>query len=283
MAIQPGTLYIVATPIGNLGDLSLRAAEVLRAADFIAAEDTRVTAKLLNHLDIKKPLISYYQHNMRESGAAILERLVSGQSGALCADAGTPAISDPGELLVQAAIEAGIRVTPVPGPCAAIAALCASGLATGRFCFEGFLPMARKRRAERLAALREETRTLIFYEAPHKLLYTLRDLLETLGDRELSIARELTKLHEEIIKTTLAEAAALYTAREPRGEYVLVVAGGSPPEQPQIDDEEALAAVEAFVEKGFPLGEACRRAAEQCGRKRSELYQLALKNRGQKI
>lgn len=272
-------MYIVATPIGHLGDLSPRAAETLRTADFIAAEDTRVTSKLLNHLGIKKPLVSYYQHNMRESGAAIMDRITAGESCALCADAGTPAISDPGELLVKAAIESGITVIPIPGPCAAITALCASGLITGRFCFEGFLPMARKRRAERLAALSGETRTIIFYEAPHKLINALRDLLAALGDREISIARELSKLHEEMIKTTLSEAMNLYTTREPKGEYVLVIAGCPEPEPPEIDDEEALELVESFVARGLTLSEACRRAAEQCGRKRSELYRLALKNR----
>lgn len=282
MIAQPGTLYIVATPLGHLGDLSPRAAETLRTVDFIAAEDTRVTSKLLNHLGVKKKIVSYYQHNMRESGAAIIDRIAAGEDCALCADAGTPAISDPGELLVKAAIETGITVVPVPGPCAAVAALCASGLAAGRFCFEGFLPMARKRRAERLAALRGETRTLIFYEAPHKLVNTLRDLLAAWGDRELSMARELTKIHEEIIKTTLSEALALYAAREPKGEYVLIVAGCPKTKPPETGDGEALAIIEAFAAQGLPLGEACRQAAEQCGRKRSDLYRLALQNREEK-
>ncbi|MEG2633301.1 MAG: 16S rRNA (cytidine(1402)-2'-O)-methyltransferase, partial [Oscillospiraceae bacterium] len=193
-----GKLYVVATPIGNLGDISARAAAVLESADFIAAEDTRVTAKLLNHLGIKKPLVSYYQHNMAERGEEIIERIINGESCAQCSDAGTPAISDPGEMLVRQAIDAGIDVEPIPGACAAITALCASGLATGRFCFEGFISVSKKSRREHLNEIKDEKRTMIFYEAPHKLRNTLRDLLETLGDREITLARELTKLHEDI-------------------------------------------------------------------------------------
>jgi 16S rRNA (cytidine1402-2'-O)-methyltransferase len=185
-------MYILATPIGNLGDLSPRAEQVLADVDFVAAEDTRVTAKLLNHLGLKKQMVSYYRHNEDDSGRRIVDRVIAGESCALCCDAGTPAISDPGEFLVREAIAAGIEVTPVPGPCAAIAALCASGLATGRFCFEGFLPMNKRNRRAHLEQIAGETRTLIFYEAPHKLRYTLADLFQVLGDREITLARELT-------------------------------------------------------------------------------------------
>lgn len=275
-----GKLYIVATPIGNLGDISLRAAEILGKVDFIAAEDTRVTAKLLNHLGIKKQMVSYYQHNMRERGEAVIDRILAGESCALCSDAGTPAISDPGELLVQDAIDSGITVVPVPGPCAAITALCASGLVTGRFCFEGFIPVSKKSRREHLLAVKNETRTLIFYEAPHKLKYTLRDLLDTLGNRELTLARELTKLHEEITKTTLAEACKIYEERAPRGEYVLVIAGCAEITKEGVSDKVALAAVNRYLDSGLSLGDACREAAAECGRKKSELYKLAVISRG---
>jgi probable S-adenosylmethionine-dependent methyltransferase, YraL family len=272
-------LYIVATPIGNLGDISPRAEEVLRGTDFVAAEDTRVTAKLLNHLGIKKPMVSYYQHNMRERGGEIIDRILAGESCALCCDAGTPAISDPGELLVKDAIESGVGVVPIPGPCAAITALCASGLVTGRFCFEGFIPVSKKHRRERLEDIKHERRTLIFYEAPHKLKNTLSDLLEILGDREVSIARELTKLHEEIVKTTLSDASAIYEQREPKGEYVLVVSGCAEQPKAGATDEDAVEAVKRYLDTGMSLSDACRRAAAECGRKKSELYKLALQQR----
>lgn len=270
-------LYIVATPIGNLGDLSPRAAHILEQVDFIAAEDTRVTVKLLNHLGIKKPMVSYYRHNMSDSGQRILDRIAAGESCALCSDAGTPAISDPGELLVRDAVAQGIAVVPVPGPSAAIAALCASGLATGRFCFEGFLPVSKKNRREHLLSIEQETRTMVFYEAPHKLLNTLRDLQEILGkDRALTIARELTKIHEEIQYTTLGEAVQEYTERVPRGEYVLVVSGSETLQPDLVSDQDALAIVVALQAEGLSLSEACRRAAAETKRKKSELYKLAL-------
>ena len=225
-----GTLYLVPTPIGNLGDISSRMAETLAAVDFIAAEDTRVTLKLLNHLGLKKPMLSYYRHNTGESGAAVLSRLLAGEDCALVTDAGTPAISDPGEDLVRECAQQGIPVVPIPGPCALVTALAASGLPTGRFTFEGFLPMNRKNRRAHLDALRGEGRTMLFYEAPHKLLATLRDLRDTFGpDRPIALCRELTKLHEEIRRTTLGEAADWYEANPPKGEFVLVVQGKVPP------------------------------------------------------
>ncbi len=275
-----GKLYIVATPIGNLGDLSLRAVETLRTTDFIAAEDTRVTAKLLNHFEIKKPLVSYYQHNMYERGETVINRILSGESCALCSDAGTPAVSDPGELLVKQAIAAGIEVIPIPGACAAITALCASGLVTGRFVFEGFIPVNRKSRRERLEEVKNETRTLIFYEAPHKLRNTLSDLLKTFGDREITLARELTKLHEEIVKTTLREANELYAEREPKGEYVLVVSGKAVADKTEeTTEDDAVKTVELLLAQGLSLSDACKQAAAKTNIKKGELYKLVLKNR----
>lgn len=227
-----GTLYLVGTPIGNLGDLSPRAAETLAAADFIAAEDTRVTLKILNHLGLKKPLVSYYEHNRAESGPRILARLLGGESCALVTDAGMPAISDPGEDLVRLCHENGVKVAAVPGPSAVVTALALSGLPTGRFTFEGFLSTANRNRREHLESLRGETRTMVFYEAPHKLLATLNDLRDAFGgERRLSVARELTKLHEETSVTTLADAAAYYAGHPPKGEFVLVVEGAPLPEK----------------------------------------------------
>ncbi len=205
-----GILYLVGTPIGNLGDLSPRALETLGSADFIAAEDTRVTMKLLNHFELKKPLVSYYEHNKAESGKKILERLLAGETCALVTDAGMPAISDPGEDLVRLCAENGVEVRVVPGPCALVSALALSGLSTGRFTFEGFLSVNKSARFEHLDALRTEKRTMIFYEAPHKLLATLRDMLEVLGDRRISLCRELTKIHEEALRTTLSGALEYY-------------------------------------------------------------------------
>ena len=212
-----GTLYLVATPIGNLGDFSPRAAETLRSVDFIAAEDTRVSMKLLNHFDIKKPLVSYHEHNRAAAGAAILERLLSGESCALVTDAGTPAISDPGEDLVRLCAEGGVSVQSIPGCCAAITALAVSGLPTGRFTFEGFLSANRAERRRQLSALADETRTMVFHEAPHRLRATLTDMAELLGARRVALCRELTKLHEETVRTTLPEAAALYAEAAKEG------------------------------------------------------------------
>ncbi|MDO4565904.1 MAG: 16S rRNA (cytidine(1402)-2'-O)-methyltransferase [Oscillospiraceae bacterium] len=268
-------LYIVATPIGNLEDLSPRAAAVLASVDFIAAEDTRVTLKLLNHLGIKKPLVSCYRHNEEGRSEGIVARILAGESCALCCDAGTPALSDPGEKLVRLAAQSGVRVIPIPGCCAAAAALSASGLPSGRFCFEGFLPMAKRNRAARLEELATERRTLVFYEAPHKLKNTLKDLYKHLGEREIVLARELTKLHEEIERSSLSTALAEYETREPRGEYVLIVAGREDEAPKQAPQGDPLKRVSELKAAGLSLSEACRRAAAEFGLKKSELYREA--------
>lgn len=272
-----GTLYLVATPIGNLGDISPRAAETLGIANFIAAEDTRVSLKLLNHLGIKKPLVSYYEHNRAESGEKILSRLLAGESCALVTDAGMPAISDPGQELVALCADYDIPVIVIPGPCAAVCALSASGLPSGRFTFEGFLSTAAKSRRQRLQELASERRTIIFYEAPHKLLNTLRDMLDSFGNRNISVSRELTKLHEETIRTTLSEAVARYTETPPRGEFVLVIEGAAEkPEEPYPQDE-ALKAVECFRGQGMSLRDAVKRASEETGVPKNILYAAAIK------
>ena len=219
------TLYLVPTPIGNLSDISDRCRETLQSVDFIAAEDTRVTLRLLNHMGIKKPLVSYYEHNKEVSGPKIVERLLAGESCALVTDAGSPAISDPGEDLVRLCAEAGVTVTAIPGPCAAITALSISALPTGRFTFEGFLSTAKKSRFAHLDSLRAEQRTMIFYEAPHKLVKTLSDMLEVFGDRNIAIVREITKIHETVMRTRFSEALEFYSQNEPRGEYVLIIEG----------------------------------------------------------
>ncbi|MDR2670354.1 MAG: 16S rRNA (cytidine(1402)-2'-O)-methyltransferase [Oscillospiraceae bacterium] len=267
-----GTLYVVPTPIGHLGDITDRARAVLAEADFIAAEDTRVTLKLLNSLALKKPLVSYYEHNRRESGARIAARIAAGETAALVTDAGTPAISDPGEDLVALCAEQGLPVVALPGPCALVTALSVSGLPSGRFCFEGFLAMNKKSRRAHLAALRAETRTMIFYEAPHKLPHTLTDLLETLGDRRAAVCRELTKRHEEVWRTTLGAAAAHYAEHAPRGEFVLVVEGApeTPPPPPSLAD--AVARAQEDIAGGISLRDAARRAAERTGLPRSAVY-----------
>ena len=275
-----GMLYLVPTPIGNLGDISPRMAEALAQADFIAAEDTRVSVKLLNHLGIKKPMVSYYRHNTSTSGPAILERLLAGESCALVTDAGTPAISDPGEELVALCAQAGVEVVSIPGPCALVAALAASGQPTGRFTFEGFLAMNKKNRRRHLESLRGEERTMIFYEAPHKLPATLADLAETFGpDRPVSLCRELTKLHEEIIRITLGEAAERYQTEPTKGEFVLVVRGAEPREEPEATLEDGLDRVRALrEEEGLSLRDAVKRAAKELGLSRNELYRLAVED-----
>ena len=251
-----GILYLVATPIGNLGDFSPRAAETLAQADFIAAEDTRVSVKLLNHFDIKKPLVSYHEHNRAAAGQAILERLLSGETCALVTDAGTPAISDPGQELVALCAENGVTVQAIPGCCAAIAALAVSGLDTRRFTFEGFLPSGKKERRAALEELTGEARTMVFHEAPHRLRQTLADMVELLGDRPAALCRELTKLHEDTVRTTLAQAATFYRDNEPRGEYVLVVAGREKQNLPVLTLEEGAARVLALRDGGMKLKEA---------------------------
>lgn len=272
-----GTLYVVATPLGNLNDLTPRAAETFRSVDFIAAEDTRVTLKLLNHLDIKKPMVSYYEHNLTQRGDYVLDRIEAGESCALCSDAGMPAISDPGELLVRDAHRRGLRVVPVPAASAAVTALSVSGQATGRFVFEGFLPTNRRQKKERLAALQGETRTILFYEAPHKLLTTLTDLCAAFGEeRSLSICRELTKLHEEVRVTTLGGARAYYEVNAPRGEFVLVMAGAQPAQAEEMTFEDAVALAQRFLEQGDALSAAAKKAAVQSGLPKSDIYKLCL-------
>ena len=267
-----GTLYLVPTPIGNLGDVSRRCAETLAAVDFIAAEDTRVSLKLLNHLEIKKPLVSYHEHNKKESGPRIVERLLAGESCALVTDAGCPAISDPGEDLVRLCAEAGVPVCAIPGPCAAITALSVSALATGRFTFEGFLPAQKKDRRARLERLKTEERTMIFYEAPHRLQETLNELCAAFGpDRPISLCRELTKLHEEVLRLRLGEAVARYAENEPRGEYVLVVAGAEQSAE-AVSLEQAVAMVRELTEGGTRTKDAVRQVAEETGVSKNALY-----------
>lgn len=271
-------LYLVATPIGNLGDLSPRVAEILAEADFLAVEDTRVTVKLLNHLGLKKSMLPYHRHNIDKSGPEIVSRILGGEVCALVSDAGTPAISDPGEELVVLCAAAGIEVLSIPGPCALISALALSGLPTGRFCFEGFLAMNKKNRRVHLAALQGETRTMLFYEAPHKLRSTLEDLHESFGpERRIALCRELTKLHEQVQRMSLGEALAFYAENKPRGEFVLVLEGAAPQvaEAPSFEDN--LERVAALREEGLSLRDAARQVAEERGVSRKELYDAAIK------
>ena len=271
---MPGTLYIVATPIGNLEDMPPRVAATFGAADFVAAEDTRVTLRLLNHLGLKKPMVSYYEHALFH-GEAILQRIEAGEDCALCSDAGMPCISDPGEQLVKAAHERGIRVVPVPGASACVTALAVSGQDTARFVFEGFLPVPKKERRARLEALQGETRTMIFYEAPHKLRATLADLCAAFGpERSVSLCRELTKLHEEIRKTTLGQAAEFYRDNEPRGEFVLVLAGADPADTAQDVPTlaEAVAAAERLMADGMAPSAAAKQAAAGTPFSKGEIY-----------
>jgi len=269
-----GTLTLVGTPIGNLSDMSPRAVKALQECDFIAAEDTRVTMNLLNHFGVRKPLVSYYEHNKRQRGGEILTRLQAGESAVLVTDAGMPAISDPGEDLVALCHEAGIPVTVVPGPSAVVTALALSGLPTGRFTFEGFLSVNRRSRREHLESLRQERRTMVFYEAPHKLPATLRDMAETLGDRRVALVREITKIHEEVIRTTLKKAAERFASEAPRGEFVLVIEGAAPAEAPAVTLEEAAALAADYAAEGLPASEAARRAAAETGCKKGEIYRL---------
>ena len=272
-----GTLYLVATPIGNLGDLSLRAEETLREVDFIAAEDTRVTVKLLNHLDIKKPMVSYYRHNADTRGDELVPRLLAGESCALVTDAGTPAISDPGQELVAQCAAQDIPVVPIPGACAFVNALAVSGLPTARFTFEGFLPMNKKNRRAHLESLGKEERTMVFHEAPHKLLSTLTDFRETFGpDRRISLCRELTKLHEEVIRTTLGQAVERYTGNPPKGEFVLVIEGAPPAQAEEYTLEDGLEMVVKLQGEGASTRDAVKQAAAACKLSRKALYDLAV-------
>ena len=271
-----GTLYLVATPIGNLGDFSPRAIETLSTVDFIAAEDKRVSLKLLNHFEIKKPMVSYHQHNRVSAGEEIVQRLLGGESCALVTDAGTPAISDPGEDLVKLCAEKGVTVISIPGCCAAVNALAVSGLPTGRFTFEGFLASGKSERREQLKELRGEERTMIFHEAPHRLRATLADMAEVLGDRPIALCREITKLHEETLRMTLHSAVEYYETTEPRGEYVLVV-GGREKARTEMTLEEGVALVLQRREAGAKLKDAVRSVADDTGLPRNALYEAALK------
>lgn len=272
-----GMLYLVPTPIGNLGDISQRCRETLEQSDFIAAEDTRVSLKLLNHLGIKKSLVSYYEHNKAFKGDQIVQRILAGETCALVSDAGSPAISDPGEDLVKQCAQAGIVVCAIPGPCAAITALSISGQATGRFCFEGFLSTAKKSRREHLDSLKNETRTMIFYEAPHKLSATLEDLAEAFGsDRGISLCRELTKLHEEVIRTTLGQAIGYYQENPPKGEFVLVVAGAPAQETAVASDSDAAARVAQLMQEGMSRKDAVKQTAKELNLPKNVVYDIAL-------
>ena len=272
-----GILYLVPTPIGNLGDFSPRAVETLRQADFIAAEDTRVSLKLLNHLGIKKSLVSYYEHNKAFKGDKIVDRILAGETCALVSDAGSPAISDPGEDLVKQCAAAGITVCAIPGPCAAITALSISGQATGRFCFEGFLSTSKKSRREHLESLKGEQRTMIFYEAPHKLLSTLEDMAEAFGeDRPISLCRELTKLHEEVVRTTLGQAVVKYTENPPKGEFVLIVAGAEPEVKEAATATDAALRVRQLMEEGMSRKDAVKQTAKELDLPKNVVYDAAL-------
>lgn len=278
-----GVIYVVATPIGNLSDLTPRMKEAFETADFIAAEDTRVTVKLLNHLGIKKPMISYYEHNLKDKGEYIISRVLNGETCAVCSDAGTPCISDPGEILVKQAHSHGIRVIPITGPSAVITALSVSGQNTGRFCFEGFLSTAKKQRMEHLEQVKNETRTMIFYEAPHKLLNTLKDFKNTFGgERSLTIARELTKLHEEIKLTTVGDALDYYTENPPKGEFVLIVAGGVfESEEKELTLEQlAQKCMEVMDLENIPLKEAAKKVCAKTNFSKSEVYKAVQSLRG---
>ncbi len=273
-----GTLYLVPTPIGNLGDVSPRIRETLLSADFLAAEDTRVTANLLRHLDIKKPLVSYYEHNKRESGEKILARLLGGETCALVTDAGTPAISDPGEDLVALCAQNGVSVVAICGPCAAITALAVSGLPTGRFTFEGFLSVNKKSRMEHLNSLLSEHRTMIFYEAPHKLQATLEDMGKAFGmERKVSLCRELTKLHEEVLRTDFAGAIAHFAEVPPRGEFVLIVAGKEEKEDVPLTLEDAVALAQSKIQGGMSKKDAVKLIAQETGFPKNALYEAVLK------
>ncbi len=272
-----GMLYLVPTPIGNLGDISQRCRETLEQADFIAAEDTRVSLKLLNHLGIKKSLVSYYEHNKAFKGNVIVERILAGETCALVSDAGSPAISDPGEDLVRQCAEAGITVCAIPGPCAVITALSISGQATGRFCFEGFLSTAKKSRREHLNDLAKERRTMVFYEAPHKLLSTLEDMAQVFGpERPISLCRELTKLHEEVVRTTLGEAIEKYTQNAPKGEFVLVVAGAAEEIKEEATAEDAAQMVHRLMAEGLSRKDAVKETAKALDMPKNAVYDAAL-------
>lgn len=274
-----GILYVVGTPIGNLGDISPRAIEILNSVDFIAAEDTRVTLKLLNHFGIKKPMISYFEHNKRERGEIICNKILTGENCAIVTDAGMPAISDPGEELVRQCNEKGIKTNAVPGPSAVVSALALSGLSTGRFTFEGFLSMNKKSRREHLEEIKNEKRTMVFYEAPHKLSATLEDLHNALGNRKIAIVRELTKIHEEVISTTLKEAVKEYCNGQLKGELVLVIEGKPKTEEKQFTEKDALNIAAALINDGLSSSDAAKQAAKETGIKKGTIYKLLTERR----
>lgn len=271
-----GKLYVVGTPIGNLSDFSPRAVETLASVDFIAAEDTRVTLKLLNHFEIKKPMVSYFEHNRRERGEIILERIKSGESCAIVTDAGMPAISDPGEDLVNLCLSNGIAVESVPGPTAFATAVAMSGLPSGRFTFEGFLSVNKPSRREHLEEIVSERRTMVFYEAPHKLTATLKDLYKYLGDRRIALIKELTKIHETVERTTLSEACEKYSAQAPKGEFVIVIEGSTEPKQKEVSLDEAVALAKGLVENGMAINDAAKEIAKETKLKKGDIYKALL-------
>lgn len=271
-----GKLYVVGTPIGNLSDFSPRAVETLASVDFIAAEDTRVTLKLLNHFEIKKPMVSYFEHNRRERGEIILERIKSGESCAIVTDAGMPAISDPGEDLVNLCLSNGIAVESVPGPTAFATAVAMSGLPSGRFTFEGFLSVNKPSRKEHLEEIVSERRTMVFYEAPHKLTATLKDLYKYLGDRRIALIKELTKIHETVERTTLSEACEKYSAQTPKGEFVIVIEGSTEPKQKEVSLDEAVALAKELVENGMAINDAAKEIAKETKLKKGDIYKALL-------
>lgn len=265
-----GTLFVVGTPIGNLGDMSPRAVQAMAQCDFIAAEDTRVTLKLLNHFDIKKPMVSYYEHNRAQKGSLILDRIISGENCVLVTDAGMPAISDPGIDLVDLCHESGVSVVSVPGPSAIVTAAAISGLDVSRFSFEGFLSVNKPKRREHLAELVTERKTMIFYEAPHKLAATLNDLYETLGDRRIAIIKELTKIHESVERTTLKEAAGKYDGMKLKGEYVIIIEAKK--DENESEDIDGIALAKKFVSSGMKMNDAAKLAAQESGMKKGDIY-----------
>ena len=271
-----GKLFVIGTPIGNLGDFSPRGIEALENSDFIAAEDTRVTVKLLNHFGIKKEMISYYEHNKLNRGEQIISRILAGENCALVSDAGMPAISDPGEELVDSAHNAGITVESVPGPSAVTTALALSGMPSGRFCFEGFLSVNKVGRKQHLEEIKDETRTMIFYEAPHKLLATLKDMQEILGDRKIAIVRELTKIHESVFRTTLSDAVKFYSENTPRGEFVLILSGKDKEREEKLSLEQAISLAKTLMKNGESASVAAKQAALAAGVKKSEIYKAII-------
>lgn len=274
-----GILYVVGTPIGNLGDFSPRAVETLEKVDFIAAEDTRVTVKLLNHFGIKKPMVIYQKFNEYEQGDIIVSRLQNGESCAIVTDAGMPCISDPGETLVKLCIKADVKVEVVPGPSAVVSALAVSGLSVSRWTFEGFLSVKRTSRMEHLMELRHERRTMVFYEAPHKLLSTLKDMNSVFGERNIVVVKELTKIHETSWRGTLSEAVKYHTENPPKGEYVLVLEGKQVEKEEMRDPmEEAISIAKELMEKGKPASMAAKEAAKLTGQTKGEVYKRLIEN-----